>query len=132
MNEALREHLKARNMLAHRYHATVHRKEMETDQLGEFLVVVAADDGQAKVKVKRHLLALGMPEAAGAQVYTMDVGNARMAELDTIYQPSLTPSASAPDSPSCMRSRRPPRRSGATGAAGAPHCSIYCSSDTPN
>ena len=84
MNEALREHLKARNMLAHRYHATVHRKEKETDQLGEFLVV-AADDGQAKAKVKRYLQALGMSEAVGAQVYTVDVGNARMAELDTIY-----------------------------------------------
>jgi signal transduction histidine kinase len=56
----------------------------KTDQLGEFLVV-ASDDGQAKAKVKRYLQARGMPEAAGAQVYTVDVGNARIAELDTIY-----------------------------------------------
>ncbi len=83
MNEALREHLQARNMLAHRYHATVHLLE-KTDQLGEFLVV-AVDESHAKAKVKQYLKALGMAEAARAQVYTVDVGNARMAELDTIY-----------------------------------------------
>lgn len=84
INEALREHLEARDMLVHRYHATVHRKEKETDQLGQFLVV-AVNDRQAKAKVKRYLQTLGMPEAVGAQVYTVDVGNARMAELETIY-----------------------------------------------
>ena len=84
MNAALREHLQARNMLARRFHATVCRLEKETDQLGEFLVV-AIDDSEAKAKVKQHLKGLGMAEAARAQIYTVDVGNARMAELDTIY-----------------------------------------------
>lgn len=84
INAALREFLAERNLLAHRYHATVHHCEKETERLGEFLVV-AADDAQAREKVKHALLARGLQEAARGQVYTEDVGNARMAELEVIY-----------------------------------------------
>ncbi|NVM80065.1 uncharacterized protein (DUF4415 family) [Duganella sp. SG902] len=84
VNAALQEYLAERNLLAHRYHATVHRREKETEQLGEFLVV-ATDDGQAREKVKHHLLEHGQAEAARGYVYTVDVGNARMADLEVIY-----------------------------------------------
>lgn len=83
VNQALRDHLAERNMLAHRYHATVHRRGKEIDQIGEF-VVVAANDGQARQKVKQHLQALGLAEAARGRVVTVDIGNTRM-ELDVIY-----------------------------------------------
>lgn len=84
MNQALREHLQTHDMLVHRYHATVCRLDKTVERLGEFLVV-AVSDSEAKAKLRRHLKALGMTEAARAQVYTVDVGNTRMAELDTIY-----------------------------------------------
>ena len=70
-------------MLAHRYHATIHRRGKQIEQIGEFLVV-AANDSQARRKVKQHLHAIGMAEAARGQVITVDIGNARM-ELDVIY-----------------------------------------------
>jgi len=53
-------------------------------QLGEFLVV-AFDDGQAREKVKLVLLERGQKEAARGHVYTVDVGNARMGDLEVIY-----------------------------------------------
>lgn len=71
-------------MLVHRYHATVHKREKDTEQLGEF-VVVAADDGQARKKVKHHLREQGLEEAARGRVYTVDIGNVRRDDLDIIY-----------------------------------------------
>lgn len=84
INEALAEYLAAHKMLVHRFHATVHKREKETEQLGEFLVV-AANAGQAKEKVKLYLMERGMPEVARGEVYTVDIGNARMANLEVIY-----------------------------------------------
>lgn len=84
VNAALLEYLAGHRMLAHRFHATVHNRERETEQLGEFLVV-AADEGQAEEKVKRYLMQLGREEEARGQVVTVDVGNARMADLEIIY-----------------------------------------------
>lgn len=84
VNEALRDYLAARNMLAHRYHATVHHRDNKTEQLGEFLVV-ATDDVQARQKVKHHLRERGDSETAHASVRTVDIGNVRMDDLDVIY-----------------------------------------------
>lgn len=84
VNAALRDYLAQHQLLSHRYHATVHKREQESEQLGEFLVV-AFDDGQAREKVKLVLLARGQEEAARGQVYTVDVGNARMGDLEVIY-----------------------------------------------
>lgn len=84
VNAALRDYLAERNMLVHRYHATVHKREKDTEQLGEF-VVVAADDGQARKKVKHHLREQGLEEAARGRVYTVDIGNVRRDDLDIIY-----------------------------------------------
>lgn len=84
INEALSEYLAAHKMLVRRFHATVHKREKETEQLGEFLVV-AANAGQAKEKVKLYLIERGMQDVARGQVYTVDIGNARMANLDVIY-----------------------------------------------
>lgn len=84
MNNALRTYLTTNHMLVRRFHATVHRRGKETDQLGEFLVV-AIDGGQARTKVKNHLLRLGREDAARGYVYTVEIGNARMADLELIY-----------------------------------------------
>lgn len=84
INEALFKYLAAHKMLAHRFHATVHNRSKETEQLGEFLVI-ATTDGQAREKVKHYLLERGLQDAARGQVYTVDVGNARLANLEVIY-----------------------------------------------
>lgn len=84
VNAALRDYLAAHNMLAHRYHATVHNRKDKTEQLGEFLVV-ATDDVQARQKVKRHLRERGDNETARGSVRTVDIGNVRMDDLDVIY-----------------------------------------------
>lgn len=84
VNLALRDYLAEHDLLAHRYHATVHKHEKETERLGEFLVV-AVDAGAAREKLKHHLQERGMVEAARGKVYTVDVGNARMSDLEVIY-----------------------------------------------
>lgn len=84
LNAALMFYLKSHDMLVHRYHATVHKREKETEQIGEFMVV-AANEGQAREKVKHYLLERGEKEAARGQVYTVDVGSARMSNLEVIY-----------------------------------------------
>jgi uncharacterized protein (DUF4415 family) len=84
INEALSECLATHKMLVHRYHATVHKREKETERLGEFLVM-AVNDGQAKEKVKQYLIERGMPDLARGHVHTVDVGNARPANLEVIY-----------------------------------------------
>lgn len=84
INAALRDYLAARKLLARRYHATIHRRENGTEQMGEFLVV-AADDDQAREKVRHYLLGRGMQDVARGYVYTVDIGNARMPALEVIY-----------------------------------------------
>lgn len=84
LNAVLRDYIAAHNMLVRRYHATIHKHDRETEQLGEFLVM-AADAREARAKVKHHLQQTGREDAAGGRVVTVDVGNARMAGLDVIY-----------------------------------------------
>lgn len=84
MNAALRDYLSEHEMLRHRFHATVQKRGNEIERLGEFLVV-ADNHGEASEKVKDYLLRLGQDEAARGEVYTVEVGNASMRDLEVIY-----------------------------------------------
>jgi uncharacterized protein (DUF4415 family) len=84
VNAALRAYLIEHELLAHRYHATVHRHDKEIEQLAEFLVV-APSEAVARSKVKDHLSAQGLADATLGPIRTVDVGNARVDGLEVIY-----------------------------------------------
>lgn len=77
MNGALRLFLASNNLLIQRYHATVYSREKKTEQLGEYLVM-AANDSQAREKVKNFLRVSGSSVAARIKVVTVGMEHASL------------------------------------------------------